>query len=99
MKGEVDMADGVYQFTGARYVPLFAEPIEWSSARQYESLTIVTHKGDSYTSRQNVPVGKDISDGDYWVKTGNFNAQVAAMERSIRNLEARVTALEKKVGA
>ena len=45
-------APGVRQYVGARYVPLFAEPLEWSSTQGYESLTVVLHEGNSYTSRQ-----------------------------------------------
>lgn len=64
------------QYIGSRYVPLFAEPTEWTSARTYEPLTIVTYKGDSYTSRQYVPVGIELTDEHYWVCTGNYNAQI-----------------------
>lgn len=66
----------VTQYIGARYVPLFAEPTEWSSDRTYEPLTIVQNKGNSYTSKQAVPVGIDITDEEFWVVTGNYNAQV-----------------------
>lgn len=67
---------GVTQYVGARYVPLFANPIEWDSTRAYEPLTIVLHKGNSYTSRQAVPTGVDISDDAFWAMTGNYNAQI-----------------------
>lgn len=71
----------VTQYVGSRYVPLFADPIEWSSANAYEPLTIVSHLGNSYTSRQYVPVGVDIDDSDYWALTGNYNAQVEQYRR------------------
>lgn len=66
----------VTQYIGSRYVPLFANPIEWDSDRTYEPLTIVLHDGNSYTSKQFVPKGIDISNGEFWAITGNYNAQV-----------------------
>lgn len=68
----------VRQYIGARYVPLFADPAEWNNTRAYEPLTIVIHQGNSYTSRQCVPIGIDITNTDYWALTGNYNAQVEA---------------------
>lgn len=67
---------GVTQYIGARYVPIFADPIEWNSSRKYEPLTIVLHGGNSYTSKQSVPKGIDISDARYWASTGVYNAQI-----------------------
>ena len=31
----------VTQYIGARYVPLFADPMHWDSTRTYEPLTVV----------------------------------------------------------
>lgn len=67
-------ANNVY--VGNRYVPVFANPVSWDNIREYEPLTIVTYQGASYTSRKSVPAGIDISNTDYWVLTGNYNAQV-----------------------
>lgn len=71
----------VTQYIGSRYVPLFADPAEWSSEKSYEPLTIVLHEGNSYTSKQAVPVGVDIGNGKYWVETGNYNQQVEQYRR------------------
>lgn len=71
----------VTQYIGSRYVPIFADPIEWSSAKEYEPLTIVTHEGNSYTAKQFVPVGIDIDNGDFWALSGNYNAQVEQYRR------------------
>lgn len=62
------------QYVGARYVPKLMG--EWNKALQYEPLSIVTHLGNSFTSKAPVPVNIDISNTDYWVNTGNYNAQV-----------------------
>lgn len=64
------------QYVGARYVPKFSSPIEWDKNRGYEALEIVTYLGTSYTSKKAVPVGTEIDNGEYWVVTGNYNAQV-----------------------
>lgn len=74
------------QYIGSRYVPLFAEPAEWDSTRTYEPLTIVMHDGNSYTSRQYVPVGIDITNEKFWALTGNYNAQVEAYRKEVRNI-------------
>lgn len=79
------------QYIGSRYVPLFAEPAEWDSARTYEPLTIVIHEGNSYTSRQYVPVGIEITNEKFWALTGNYNAQVEAYRRDVATLGEHVT--------
>lgn len=71
------------QYIGSRYVPLFADPIEWDKTRSYEPLTIVIHQGNSYTSRQYVPSGVDITADTYWALTGNYNAQVEQYRRDV----------------
>ena len=71
----------VTQYIGSRYVPLFADPIEWSASNTYEPLTIVLHEGNSYTSKQAVPKGIDIANEAFWALTGNYNAQVELYRR------------------
>jgi hypothetical protein len=75
----------VTQYKGARYVPKFADPVEWSSGRSYESLTVVTYRGDSYTSKQAVPAGISIDNGDYWVITGNYNGQIEQYRTEVKD--------------
>ena len=71
------------QYIGARYVPIFADPIEWNDQRTYEPLTIVTYMGASYTSKKNVPAGIKPTDSVYWALTGNYNAQVEAYRQEV----------------
>lgn len=82
----------VTQYIGARYVPLFAEPAEWSNDRTYEPLTIVLHQGNSYTSRQFVPKGIDITNANFWAETGNYNAQVEQYRREVQAHDGQITA-------
>ena len=85
-------AKGVRQYVGARYVPVFANPLEWSDTREYEPLTIVTYQGNSYTSMQYVPTSISIADTAYWALTGNFNAQVEAYREEVRAFDDRINA-------
>lgn len=82
------------QYIGARYVPLFAEPIEWDKTKQYEPLTIVTANGNSYTSRQFVPTGIEITNETFWALTGNFNAQVEQYRKEVTAYDGRITAAQ-----
>ena len=79
------------QYVGSRYVPIFADPIEWDNHRSYESLTIVTHDGESYTSKCNVGPGIDITNTRYWAKTGAYNAQVEQYKNEVKDLSSQVS--------
>jgi hypothetical protein len=87
-----EIAKGVTQYVGARYVPLFAEPLEWDKTKAYEPLTIVLHQGNSYTSRQYVPVGVEIDNDSFWALTGNYNAQVEQYRQEVKTFDGRITA-------
>lgn len=79
------------QYIGARYVPKFADPIEWDGAKAYENLIIVTHNNESYTSRCPVPPGIDITNERYWAKTGAYNAQLEQLKEGVSDLSSQVT--------
>ena len=85
-------ANNVY--IGARYVPKLVG--EWDSTKEtaYEPLIIVTYQGNSYTSRQYVPAGIDISNTEYWVLTGNFNGQIESFRLALEAMNDRVDAAE-----
>ena len=75
-------------YVGHRYVPkIFGE---WDKQNQYEGLSIVTHQGNSYTSKKRVPVGIDILNEEYWVVTGNYNAQIEDYRQEVRRLSTDV---------
>lgn len=92
-------APGVRQYVGARYVPVFADPLEWSDTIGYEPLTVVLHEGNSYTSRQSVPVGIDIGNATYWAETGNYNAQIEAYRQEVLTYDGRITANANAIAA
>ena len=85
------MANNVY--IGNRYVPVFADPVEWDNLRQYEPLTIVTYQGTAYTSKKTVPVGTALSNTEYWVVTGNYNAQVEQYRQEVVQVQSDLDAL------
>lgn len=71
-------------YVGHRYVPKIMG--EWDKQQSYEGLSIVTHQGTSYTSKKHVPVGIDILDEEYWVVTGNYNAQIEHYRQEVRDM-------------
>ena len=82
----------VTQYIGARYVPTFPDDYNWTDEVAYEPLTVVLYQGASYTSRQPVPIGIDITNTDYWVLTGNYNAQVEQYRQTVLTYDNRITA-------
>ena len=82
------------QYVGARYVPKLSEPIEWDKKRGYEALEIVTYLGTSYTSKKPVPVGTEIDNNEYWVVTGNYNAQVEQYRRETAEVKTEMASVK-----
>ena len=86
-KNEMNLS-GKNVYVGHRYVPKITG--EWDNANLYEPLSIVQYQGASYTSRQYVPVGVDITNEEYWVVTGNYNAQVEQYRQEVRGFDNRI---------
>lgn len=74
----------VREYVGARYVPIIVG--EWDNTKTYEPLMVVTNQGNSYTSRQYVPAGIEITNESYWVLSANYNAQVEAYRQEVRGI-------------
>lgn len=91
---------GTSMYIGARYVPIFADPVEWDDEREYEPLTIVTHNSDCYTSKCYVPKGAQLppypeGQTKYWVKTSNYNGQFADLKKTVLDLSRLVEQFQK----
>ena len=91
---------GTSMYIGARYVPIFADPVEWDDEREYEPLTIVVHNGDCYTSKCYVPKGAQLppypeGQTKYWVKTSDYNAQFADLKKTVTDLSRLVEQFQK----
>lgn len=89
------------QYIGARYVPVFGRAGEdsaaWDNSSPYEPLTIVLHQGNSYTSKQYVPAGIEITNESYWALTGNYNAQIEQYRSEVQALAQDVGTMESDV--
>jgi hypothetical protein len=72
-------------YVGKRYIP--KQCGDWDNTKNtvYESLSVVLYQGASYTSKQDVPKGIDIGNILYWVKSADYNAQVAIYEQNVRD--------------
>lgn len=81
------------EYIGSRYVPKFTDNpnSQWTNTVTYEPLTIVLYQGNSYTSRQFVPIGIDITNTEYWAETGNYNAQIEAYRQEVQGFDGRIT--------
>src|SRR5699024_1724875 len=75
-------------YVGHRYVPKVMG--EWDKTETYEGLSIVTNEGTSYTSKKRVPIGIDILNEEYWVVTGNYNAQIEEYRKDVRDMKEEV---------
>lgn len=84
----------VREYIGARYVPVFADPIEWTDTLSYEPLTVVKYQGSSYVSRRSVPEGIALANTDYWILWADYNAQLEAYRQEVIAYNARITELE-----
>ena len=93
-KNEMNLS-GQNVYVGHRYVPkIFGE---WNNENAYEVLAIVTYQGASYTSRQPVPIGIDIFNEEFWVVTGNYNAQIEYYRQDVVNVKNDMQLLETEV--
>lgn len=88
----------VREYIGARYVPLFSDPIEWDDSNSYEPLTVVTYQGGSYVSKQSVPVGVSIENEDYWLLWADYNAQIEAYRAEVQANDAKVDKMATNTG-
>ena len=91
---------GTSMYIGARYVPIFADPVEWDDDREYEPLTIVVHDGNCYTSKCYVPKGAQLppypeGQTKYWVKTSDYNYQFANLKQAVADLSRLVEQFQK----
>lgn len=80
-------------YIGSRYVP----QIEglWDINKEYESLSIVVDENsNSYTSKKNVPAGIELTNTEYWVKTGNFEG---AIEQQLEVIRGQITSIEQDI--
>ena len=86
-KNEMNLS-GKNVYVGYRYVPKIMG--DWNKTELYEPLSVVTYQGASYTSRQYVPTGVEITNEDFWALSGNYNAQVENYRQEVINVTKEV---------
>lgn len=87
----------VREYIGARYIPLFSDPIEWDNTHSYEPLTVVINQGNSYVSKQFVPIGAElpaagVQSNDYWLLWADYNAQIEQYRAEVATFSGRINA-------
>ena len=93
-KNEMNLS-GQNVYVGHRYVPKIMG--DWDKTQIYEPLSIVQYQGNSFTSRQYVPTGVEITNEEFWASTGNYNAQVEQYRQDVRNLENDINNVNNEV--
>lgn len=99
------MANGkVREYIGARYVPKFADPVEWDIDSTYEPLMMVQYQGETYMTKQYVPadiplpnVGSGQESNDYWVHMSNWNAQVEGYREEVLRYADEVQTFDSRI--
>lgn len=76
------------KFIGPRIVPLVMGDYTalGGKTRSWDFYVLVTYQGGSYVSRSFVPIGVEITDTNYWVLFGDWNAQIEAYHHEVVNL-------------
>ena len=87
-KNEMNLS-GQNVYVGHRYVPKIMG--DWDNTQIYEPLSIVQYQGNSFTSRQYVPSGVELTNEEYWVSTGNYNAQVEQYRQEVLAFDNRIS--------
>lgn len=72
---------------GPRTVIVPADPLEWNEGTTYEYLTLVlAESGNSYISKRDVPAGTPVTNTEYWIKSSDWNAQLANIENNLNKV-------------
>ncbi|MDP4268439.1 MAG: SGNH/GDSL hydrolase family protein [Bacteroidota bacterium] len=79
-----------------RYVPKILGDWDNTLNTEYDALSVVTYNYSSYTSSQFVPKGIDITNEDFWICTGNYNAE---LENFKNDTNSQLSAITPKVNA
>ena len=95
-----NMPNGI-TYKGLKAVLSFAEPIQWNKASTYDALTVVwddaTHA--SYASKRHVPQNIELTNGFYWLRTADLDAQVEMYRQEVMEFDGRITANTQAIAA
>lgn len=81
-------------YKGSRYIPIFAEPLQWDAEREYEWLTVVYNCGRTYISKTTVPAGAELPEypllsNEHWATYADYNAQIEQYRAEVRSFSLR----------
>ena len=68
------------QYIGPRIIPVFAPDVEWDIDNTYDHLTMVQHQGETFMSRQFVPVGASVNNVDILKRISNLEQVIFGKE-------------------
>lgn len=86
MKGVYKMA--LKKYIGLRYAPKFVGA--WDKTSEYAALSVVYTNEQSYVSRKTVPANTEITNTEFWIKSADWNAQVAQYNQNVERYEKEV---------
>lgn len=78
----------IKKYIGARYAPKFMGA--WDKASEYAALSVVYTNEQSYVSRKTVPANTEITNTEFWIKSADWNAQVAQYNQNVEQYHANV---------
>lgn len=78
----------IKKYIGARYAPKFMGA--WDKASEYAALSVVYANEQSYVSRKTVPANTEITNTEFWIKSADWNAQVAQYNQNVEQYEQEV---------
>lgn len=76
------------KYIGLRYAPKFVGA--WDKTSEYAALSVVYTNDQSYISRKPVPANTEITNTEFWVKSADWNAQVAQYNQNVEQYQANV---------
>lgn len=76
------------KYIGLRYAPKFVGA--WDKTSEYAALSVVYTNEQSYVSRKTVPANTEITNTEFWIKSADWNAQVAQYNQNVERYEAEV---------
>lgn len=78
----------IKKYIGARYAPKFMGA--WDKSSEYAALSVVYTNEQSYVSRKTVPANTEITNTEFWIKSADWNAQVAQYNQNVEQYQANV---------
>lgn len=82
-------------YIGARYAPQFMG--EYNSTIEYKPLSVVYSGGISYTSRTYVPANTPLTNASFWIKSADYNAQVAQYRQEVQQYASQIDSYKQEV--